>query len=193
MTRCHCGLLCLQCSGLAPPTPCQSPGARTVSHWTRQPSLDAQWLREDVRIAGTQALQLQHLYRALDFLETNKEALERAIYFRVADLLNLDVQVIFYDTTSLHFEVDEEDCGSGDDDVVKGSKAAGGKRYAAPRKRGNAIVAIAHKILKTVFLLIRRQTHYRDSAVDFEAMSVARNAPRWLKMLKKHGFLPAAA
>ena len=62
-------------------------------------------------------------------------------------------------------------------------------------RRGHqrAIVAIAHKILKTVFLLIRRQTHYRDSAVDFEAMSVARNAPRWLKMLKKHGFLPAAA
>jgi transposase len=62
-------------------------------------------------------------------------------------------------------------------------------------RRGHrrAIVAIAHKILKTVFLLIRRQTHYRDSVVDFEAMSVTRNAPRWLKMLRKHGFIPAAA
>ena len=55
-----------------------------------------------------------------------------------------------------------------------------------------AIVAIAHKILKTVFLLISRQTHYRDSATDFEALSVARNAPRWLKMLTKHGFIAAA-
>lgn len=62
-------------------------------------------------------------------------------------------------------------------------------------RRGHqrAIVAIAHKILKTVFLLISRQTHYRDSATDFEALSVARNAPRWLKMLKKHGFIPDAA
>ena len=62
-------------------------------------------------------------------------------------------------------------------------------------RRGHkrAIVAIAHKILKTVFLLISRQTHYRDSAADFEALSVARNAPRWLKMLKKHGFIPAVA
>ena len=61
-------------------------------------------------------------------------------------------------------------------------------------RRGHkrAIVAIAHKILKTVFLLISRQTHYRDSATDFEAMSVARNAPRWLKMLTKHGFIAAA-
>ena len=56
-----------------------------------------------------------------------------------------------------------------------------------------AIVAIAHKILKNLFLLIRGQTHYRDSAANFDALSVARNAPRWLKMLKKHGFIPAAA
>jgi hypothetical protein len=54
-----------------------------------------QWLREDVRIAGTQALSLQQLYRAMDFLEANKEAIERSILFRLADLLNLDVDVTF--------------------------------------------------------------------------------------------------
>ena len=97
-----------------------------------------QWLREDVRIAGTERLSLQHLYRAMDFLEANKEAIEREIFFRVADLLNLDVEVIFYDTTSLHFEIDEEDRGSGPDDTVHGSVAAGRKSYRAPRKRGYA-------------------------------------------------------
>jgi hypothetical protein len=97
-----------------------------------------QWLREDVRITGAETLALQHLYRAMDFLEANKDAIERAIYFRVADLLNLDVEVIFYDTTSLHFEVDAEDHGTGAEDQVKGSKAAGAKRYRAPRKRGKA-------------------------------------------------------
>jgi transposase len=62
-------------------------------------------------------------------------------------------------------------------------------------RRGHkrAIVAIAHKILKTVFLLISRQTHYRDSAINFEELVVARNAPRWQKMLKKYGYLQAAA
>jgi hypothetical protein len=60
-------------------------------------------------IAGTQDLKLHQLYRAMDFLEANKEAIEQAIFYRVADLLNLDVEVIFYDTTSLHFEIDEED------------------------------------------------------------------------------------
>jgi len=29
--------------------------------------------------------------------------------------------------------------------------------------------------------------------VDYEALSVQRNAPRWMKMLIKHGFLEAGA
>jgi len=65
-----------------------------------------QWLKEEVRIPGTEGLSLQHLYRAMDFLEANKEPIEREISHRVADLLNLDVEVLFYDTTSLHFEID---------------------------------------------------------------------------------------
>lgn len=97
-----------------------------------------QWLREDVRIAGTETLALQHLYRAMDFLEANKDALEREIFFRVADLCNLDVEVIFYDTTSLHFEIDEEDRGVGPDGIVHGSRAAGRKLYPAPRQRGHS-------------------------------------------------------
>lgn len=97
-----------------------------------------QWLAEEVRIEGTGGLQLQHLYRAMDFLEANKAAIEEAIYFRMADLLNLDVELIFYDTTSLHFEVDEEDLGVGEEDLVYGSQGAGSKIYGAPRKRGKS-------------------------------------------------------
>jgi hypothetical protein len=97
-----------------------------------------QWLREDIRIEGTQRLELQHLYRAMDFLEANKEAIEKAIYFRMADLLNLDVELVFYDTTSLHFEIDEPDRGVGANEEVRGSRAAGGKIYRALRKRGYA-------------------------------------------------------
>lgn len=97
-----------------------------------------QWLAEEVRIAGTEGLELHHLYRAMDFLEANKEAIEQAVYFRTADLLNADVELIFYDTTSLHFEVDDEDVGVGEQDQVRGSQAAGRKAYRAPRKRGKS-------------------------------------------------------
>ena len=95
-----------------------------------------QWLREDVRIDGTDTLALHHLYRAMDVLEAHKEAIEQALYFRLADLLSLDVELIFYDTTSLHFEIDEIDWGVGEEDIVEGSLAAGAKTYQAPRKRG---------------------------------------------------------
>lgn len=96
-----------------------------------------QWLKEDAYIDGTQGLKLHQLYRAMDFLEENKEAIEHAIFYRVADLLNLDVEVIFYDTTSLHFETDEEDEGDRNGQV-HGSETAGKKVYAAPRKRGHS-------------------------------------------------------
>ena len=52
-----------------------------------------------------------------------------------------------------------------------------------------AIIAIGHKILRTIFYMLARTTHFRDSTVDYEALSVARNAPRWLKSLKHFGFL----
>jgi hypothetical protein len=90
-----------------------------------------QWLKEEVHIPGTQGLSLQHLYRAMDFLEANKEPIEREIFHRVADLLNLDVEVLFYDTTSLHFEIDQDDEGVGPTDLVHGSLAAG--RQGLPR------------------------------------------------------------
>jgi len=97
-----------------------------------------QWLREDIRIEGADKLELQHLYRAMDFMEAEKDAIEEAVYFNLADLMHLDVDLIFYDTTSLHFEIDENDEGVGEEGLVSGSKAAGGKKCKAPRKRGHA-------------------------------------------------------
>jgi hypothetical protein len=96
-----------------------------------------QWLREEVYLPDAGDLELHHLYGAMDFLERNKPEVEKEVYWRMADLLNADVDLIFYDTTSLHFEVDEEDEGD-DEGMVKGSKAAGAQEYKAPRKRGKS-------------------------------------------------------
>ena len=68
-----------------------------------------QWLREEVFLPSAKALDLHHLYFGMDFLELHKAEVEKSVYFAMADLMNADVDVIFYDTTSLHFEVDEED------------------------------------------------------------------------------------
>ena len=64
------------------------------------------WLAEEVRIEGCDALELHHLYRAMDVLEEEKEEIEKGVYFRLADLFGVDVELIFYDTTSVHFEIE---------------------------------------------------------------------------------------
>ena len=90
-----------------------------------------QWINQEVFLPSAASLELQHLYRAMDFFEEHKEELERAIFFSMADLLNADVDLIFYDTTSLHFEIDKEDAGP--------EKEKWGRRYPrALRKRGHS-------------------------------------------------------
>lgn len=55
-----------------------------------------------------------------------------------------------------------------------------------------AIVALGHKILRTIFFMFKRREHYRDSATDYEKLSVQRNAARWIKTLIQHGFIKTA-
>lgn len=62
-------------------------------------------------------------------------------------------------------------------------------------RRGHkrSIIAIAHKLLRTMFFMLQRREHYRDSATDYEALAVQRNAPRWIKALTRFGFIPTVA
>jgi transposase len=55
-----------------------------------------------------------------------------------------------------------------------------------------AIMACAHKMLRIIWAMLKRNQPYRDTTVDFEALSVRRNAPRWIKALKRYGYLPAS-
>jgi transposase len=55
-----------------------------------------------------------------------------------------------------------------------------------------SIVALGHKMLRTIYAMLSKKTHYVDKTVDYEALMVARNAPRWLQMLVKHGYVASA-
>jgi len=54
-----------------------------------------------------------------------------------------------------------------------------------------ATVATAHKLLRTVYYMLRNREVYRDPQTDYEKLMVKRNAPRWIRMLKKYGLDPA--
>lgn len=72
----------------------------------------------------------QHFYRAMDFLFAAMPELQQHLYFQVTDLLNADVSVLFYDTTSVSFYLDEADPSGGD----KGAPA-GLRRYGHSKKK----------------------------------------------------------
>ena len=48
-----------------------------------------------------------------------------------------------------------------------------------PRKgHKKAIIAVAHKMLRTIYFLFTRRQAYRDPGIDYQAIVVNRNAPR---------------
>jgi len=71
-----------------------------------------EWVREDVALPGVSDIAVQQFYRAMDFLLECEEALQREVFFSVADLLNIEVDLLFFDTTSTYFEVEEADAAA---------------------------------------------------------------------------------
>jgi transposase len=62
-------------------------------------------------------------------------------------------------------------------------------------RRGHkrTIIALAHKLLRTIFVLLTRREPYSDSSYDYESANVAKNAPRWISALVKFGYWPVVA
>jgi transposase len=62
-----------------------------------------QWLNEVYRPSFEQ-LEPHHLYRSLDFLAENKESIELELFERTKTLFDLQLDMVFWDTTSTYFE-----------------------------------------------------------------------------------------
>ena len=52
-----------------------------------------------------------------------------------------------------------------------------------------AILATAHKLLRTIVAMLRDQRPYIDPGIDYEQLVVHRNAARWLRKLDQYGYL----
>lgn len=66
------------------------------------------WLPK-VYLPTCQGLKLKHMYEAMDLLHEHAAQVEETIFYKVSDLFNLEVDLIFYDTTTASFHVDQED------------------------------------------------------------------------------------
>jgi transposase len=76
----------------------------------------AEWVCEDVIIPSLAAMDDDQAYRAMDLLaEADTEGrVSESVFFAVANLLNLEVDLLFFDTTSTYFERDEEETDTAD-------------------------------------------------------------------------------
>ncbi|MFC5001986.1 IS1634 family transposase [Dactylosporangium cerinum] len=67
------------------------------------------WIAHDVHIDGLSEVVDEACYRAMDALLGVETVVARQVYHQVADLLNLEVDLLFFDTTSTYFETGEAD------------------------------------------------------------------------------------
>ncbi|MGH9071707.1 MAG: IS1634 family transposase [Acidimicrobiales bacterium] len=69
----------------------------------------ATWVSEQTVIPGLEEVDEDQCYRAMDSLLAMESQLALAVYWALADLIHLEVDLIFFDTTSTYFELDQED------------------------------------------------------------------------------------
>src|SRR5487761_1877536 len=69
----------------------------------------ARWVNEDALITGLPVTSDDACYRAMDWLLEIKEELEGKVFGNLANLLNLEVDLLFFDTTSTYFVTEDED------------------------------------------------------------------------------------
>jgi hypothetical protein len=69
----------------------------------------ASWISQDVSIAGLATVDEDACYRAMDRLLAVEAELAEQVYWAVADLLNLEVDLLFFDTTSTYFQTEQAD------------------------------------------------------------------------------------
>ena len=69
----------------------------------------AHWAGRKAHIDRLPATTDDACYRAMDWLHQVRHSLEKQVFSQVAAALNLEVDLLFFDTTSTYFEVDAED------------------------------------------------------------------------------------
>ena len=75
--------------------------------------------------------------------------------------------------------------------MTKSTLAAKYRSLMVRKTHKRAIVAVAHKMIRLIFLMLTRREPYLDQSIDYAAMSAKKNAPRWIKQLKSIGRWPS--
>ena len=92
------------------------------------------WISDEAHVEGLADVDVHQLYRAMDFLLEAHDEIQREVFWSVANLFNLEVDLLFLDTTTAYFEIEGEDedvageDGDGDEDGAGDDEARRGRR-----------------------------------------------------------------
>jgi transposase len=95
------------------------------------------WVEDEVHVDGLESVDAQQLYRAMDFLLEAHDDIQKEVFWSVSNLFNLEVDLLFIDTTTAYFEIDGED----EDELVDEAgheEGDGSVATAGLRKRGHS-------------------------------------------------------
>ena len=67
------------------------------------------WVAHDVVLPGVAGVEVHDLYQVMDLVLDAEADLQSRVFGAVADMLNLEVDLLFFDTTNVYFCRDEED------------------------------------------------------------------------------------
>jgi hypothetical protein len=101
----------------------------------------ADWITNDTHIDGLTEIGEQSCYRAMDWLHEVTDDLAKQVFDSVATLLNLEVDLLFFDTTSTYFELAEPDAPVARDDAgrpLHDSEANGDANHGGFRAYGKS-------------------------------------------------------
>lgn len=75
--------------------------------------------------------------------------------------------------------------------AIKTNSQFKGKYKSLVIRRGHkrSVIAVGHKMMRVVYSVISNDKPYRDPGIDYEKAMVEKNAPRWIKALKKYEFM----
>ena len=103
-----------------------------------------EWVAERAFIEGLAAVSDDECYRAMDFLHAALPELQERVFFTVASLLDLEVDLLFFDTTSTYWETDrlpeelqdedEQPAADDDDEDEPAPRELGRRRYSKNSK-----------------------------------------------------------
>jgi len=96
------------------------------------------WVADEAHVDGLPEVDVHQLYRAMDFLLEAHDEIQREVFWSIANLFNLEVDLLFLDTTTAYFEIEGEDPDVAADAEDGGADDAEDELVSGLRKRGHS-------------------------------------------------------